>query len=219
MKRRDFWMAGPGAASLLGLGVNLGLSPQAQAQGGPVEGTHYVKLAQPVPVAASGKVEVVEFFWYGCPHCHALEPALEGWLKRLPPDVSFRRAPVAFSPQHEFHQRLYFALEAAGLVESLHRKVFNAIHVERKSLTREADVAAWFTSQGQDGAKIVETMKSFGVQTKARQARQLAEAYRIDGVPAIGVQGRYYTSSAMAGGHERTFAVADALINLARRTT
>ena len=183
-----------------------------------MEGTHYVKLAQPVPVAASGKVEVVEFFWYGCPHCHALEPALEAWIKRLPADVSFRRAPVAFSPQHEFHQRLYFTLEAAGLVEALHRKVFSAIHTERKSLTREADVAAFFTANGQDGAKLVETMKSFAVQTKARQARQLAEAYRIDGVPALGVQGRYYTSAAMAGGPDRAFAVTDYLIGVARRS-
>ena len=215
MNRRDFCLhSGGTTASLATLALAAG---PAQAQGGPVEGTHYVKLSQPLPVAASGKVEVVEFFWYGCPHCNALEPALEQWLKRLPADVSFRRAPVAFSPQHEVHQRLYFALEASGLVESLHRKVFNAIHVEHKRLSNDAEIAAFMTAQGQDGAKFLDTMKSFGVQTKARQARQLSEGYRIDGVPAIGVQGRYYTSSAMAGGHERTFAVADFLIGLARR--
>lgn len=215
LNRRAF--CGSGAGLVVTGGAGAGLAESALAQGGPVEGTHYVKLSQPIPVASGGKVEVVEFFWYGCPHCFALEPALEQWLKRLPGDVNFRRAPVAFSPQHETHQRLFFALEALGLVEGLHRKVFNAIHVERKRLLNDADIAAFATAQGQDGAKLVETMKSFGVQTKARQAKQLSEAYRIDGVPAIGVQGRWYTSSAMAGGHERTFAVADHLIGLARR--
>ena len=214
MNRRAFVGTGAG---LVAAGGGLGLSGPSAAQGGLVEGTHYVKLSQPIAVASAGKVEVVEFFWYGCPHCFALEPALEQWLKRLPPDVNFRRAPVAFSPQHETHQRLYFALEAMGQLEALHRKVFNAIHVERKRLLSEADIAAFMAAQGQDGAKLVETMKSFGVQTKARQAKQLSEAYRIDGVPAIGVQGRWYTSSAMAGGHERTFVVADHLIGLARR--
>lgn len=216
MNRRDFCLHSTGTTAGLA-SLALAASGPALAQGAPVEGTHYVKLSQPLPVAGSGKIEVVEFFWYGCPHCNSLEPALEQWLKRLPADVNFRRAPVAFSPQHEVHQRLYFALEASGLLESLHRKVFNAIHVEKKRLLSDPDISAFISAQGQDGAKFLDTMKSFGVQTKARQARQLSEGYRIDGVPAIGVQGRFYTSSAMAGGHERTFAVADYLIGLARR--
>jgi protein dithiol oxidoreductase (disulfide-forming) len=211
MKRRDF-------STLTVAGTaGLGLSPVARAQGTPVEGTQYVKLAQPLPVPGTGKVEVVEFFWYGCPHCNALEPAFDAWSRRQPADVSVNRVPVGFSPVHEFHQKLFYALEAMGVLEAQHRKVFNAIHVEHKRLNTEADVAAYAKAQGLDADKLVATLKSFAVIGKARQAKQLAEAYRIDGVPAIGVQGRYYTSGPMTGSHERTLAVTDYLIGLARK--
>lgn len=214
MNRRDFSM---GLAGTAGLGMGLTAATSAQAQGGPVEGTHYTKLGQPVPVGASGKVEVVEFFWYGCPHCFALEPTLEGWSKKVPADVVFKRVPVAFGPQHEYHQRIYYALELGGQLEALHRKVFNAIHVDHKRLAKDDEVAAFMTANGVDGAKFVETMKSFGVIAKARQGKQLAEAYRIDGVPTLGVQGRWTTSSSQAGTHERVFAVVDFLIGQARK--
>jgi thiol:disulfide interchange protein DsbA len=211
MNRRDF--------SSLGLGlVAVSATPFAEAQAGPVEGTHYQRLGQPVPMASTGKVEVVEFFWYGCPHCFALEPLLEQWLTRLPPDVNFRRAPAAFTPQYEFHQKVYYALEAMGELGNAHRKLFSAIHVEKKRLGTEPEVTAFLTSLGLDGAKFSDTLKSFAVATKARQARQLAEGYRIEGVPAVGVQGRYITSAAMAGGNERVFQVVDHLVAQARKT-
>ena len=108
MKRRDFH-----GMLTIGLGA-VGTSALAQA-GAPVEGVHYLRLSKPAPVSApTGKIEVVEFFWYGCPHCNALEPALEAWVRRLPTDVAFRRVPVAFSATHETHQKLYYALEAMG---------------------------------------------------------------------------------------------------------
>jgi len=216
MKRREF---SAGFAGVAGAGLaGLGLAQPAAAQGGPVEGTHYTKLAQPVQMAASGKVEVVEFFSYGCPHCFALEPTVEQWAKHVPADVNFRRAPAGFSPQYEYHQRIFYALEAAGQLDAMHRKVFNAIHVDKKRLAKDDEVAAFISANGLDGAKFVETMKSFGVAAKARQAKQLTEAYRVEGVPALGVQGRWLTSSAMAGSHERTFAVVDYLIGLGRKT-
>lgn len=212
MNRREFSLLATSA------GLGLSLAPTAHAQGAPVEGTHYVKLSQPVPVTPTGKVEVVEFFWYGCPHCFALEPTLEQWVKSLPADVNFRRVPASFTPMYEFHQKLFYSLETLGLLGTLHRKVFNYIHLDRKPLAKEADVLTFATAQGVDGAKIVETMKSFSVQTKARQAKQLSEGYRIDGVPALGVQGKFYTSVAMAGGPERAFAVTDYLIDNIRKT-
>jgi protein dithiol oxidoreductase (disulfide-forming) len=211
MKRREFSLA-LGGAALAAAGT------PASAQGGPVEGQHYVRLAQPVPTPAGGKVDVVEFFWYGCPHCNALEPFLETWIRRLPPEAAARRVPVGFSPLHETHQRLFYALDAMGVLPTLHRRVFSAIHVERKRLDKEADILAFMTANGVDAAKFAEQFKSFSVQTKARQAKQLAEAYRIDGVPAIGVAGRWYTSSAMAGSHERALATADYLIALSRKS-
>jgi thiol:disulfide interchange protein DsbA len=195
-----------------------GASPLALAQGAPVEGTHYVRLGQSVPAAGGGKIDVVEFFWYGCPHCNAFEPALDAWAKKLPADVAFRRVPVAFREEpFVAHQKLFYALEAMGALEAMHRKVFFAIHNDRARLDTVADIAAFVAKNGVDGAKFTETFNSFGVQTKARQAKQLAEAYKIDGVPAIGVQGRFWTSNSLAGGGERSLTVADFLIERARK--
>jgi thiol:disulfide interchange protein DsbA len=215
MKRREF------SAALVTAGVGttaLTLVAPAAAQGAPVEGTHYVRLSQPLPAAAGGKIEVVEFFWYGCPHCNTFEPMLDAWAKKLPPTVAFRRVPVAFREEpFGAHQRIYFTLEAMGQVDALHRKVFYAIHGERQRMDKIDEIAAFMTKNGVDGAKFTELFNSFGVQTKARQAKQLAEAYKIDGVPALGVNGRYYTSGTLAGSPERSLAVTEFLIQQARK--
>jgi thiol:disulfide interchange protein DsbA len=194
-----------------------GLAAPVAAQGGPVEGTHYVRLAQPLPAPSGGKIEVVEFFSYACPHCSAFEPTLEGWVKKLPPDVAFRRAPVPFLQNAENYQKLYFALEAMGQVEAMQRKVFFAIHVERNRLEKPADMAAYLGKSGLDTAKFLDVFNSFSVQTKARQSSQLSEAYKIDGVPALGVQGRFYTSVSLAGGPDRALAVTEFLVQRARK--
>ncbi len=132
--------------------------------------------------------------------------------------MAFRRVPVAFREEpFGAHQRIYFTLEAMGLIESMHRKVFYAIHGERQRLDKAGEIAAFMTKNGVDGAKFSELFDSFGIQTKARQARQLAEAYKIDGVPALGVNGRYYTSGTLAGSPERSLAVAEFLIQQARK--
>jgi thiol:disulfide interchange protein DsbA len=213
MKRREF----SGLLAAAGIGAAAG---PLQAQGGPIEGTHYVRLAKPAPVSVpAGKVEVVEFFWYGCPHCNALEPALEAWIKRLPADVGFRRVPVAFGAVHESHQRLFYTLEAMGQLAAVHPKIFAAIHVQRQRLDREADQIAFLKAQGVDTARFAELSKSFSVQTKMRQAKQLTDAYDIDGVPALGVHGRFYTAGSLAGDNVRALAVADVLIARARKGT
>jgi protein dithiol oxidoreductase (disulfide-forming) len=216
MKRRDF------AASLVGAGLGtaaLTLPAAALAQGGPVEGTHYVRLSQPVPtVAEAGKIEVIEFFWYGCPHCNAFEPTLEAWVKKLPADVTFRRVPVAFREEpFVAHQRIFYALEAMGQVEAMHRKVFYAIHNDRAQLSKPAEISAFMAKNGVDGAKFLDTYNSFGVQTKVRQAKQLAEAYKIDGVPALGIQGRYFTSGTLAGNTDKALEVTNFLLQRARK--
>ncbi|MEK8051620.1 thiol:disulfide interchange protein DsbA/DsbL [Ideonella sp. DXS22W] len=211
MNRRDIVIGLPAAGLLSGLAL------PSLAQGGPVEGQDYKKLDKPLAVAA-GKIEVVEFFGYWCPHCNAFEPALDAWQRKLPADqVAFRRVSISFRPNQEPLQRLYYALEALGQVEALHRKVFNAVHIERKPFNNDADVLAWAQASGADGAKIVEAMKSFGVATKVRLARQLAEGYGIDGVPTLGVQGRWRTAPSMAGSEVRALAVTDALIAMARK--
>jgi thiol:disulfide interchange protein DsbA len=211
MKRREFSAALATAA--WAPAVNL-----ARAQGAqPVEGKDYVRLNTPLPPGPAGKIEVIEFFWYGCPHCNAFEPTLEAWARKLPADVSFRRVPVAFRDEpYVAHQRIYFALEEMGLVETMHRKVFAAIHVDHLRLDKPDDIAAFMTRNGVDGAKFLQHYNGFSVQTKARQASQLAQAYKIDGVPAIGIQGRYFTSASLAGAHEPALAVTDFLIQQVR---
>ncbi len=210
MKRRDFSLQLAGAA--------WALSPLARAQGGPVEGTHFVKLNAPAPVSLpeGKKIEVVEFFWYECSHCNAFELPLEAWVKKLPADVAFRQVPVGFTARHQVTQRLYYALEAMGQLPALHRRVFTAIHVQGRRMSTEAEVMAYVKEQGVDMAKFGDLYKSFQVNTLATRARQLADAYKIDGVPALGIQGRFWTAASLAGNHERALAVADFLIQRAR---
>ena len=211
MNRREF---ATGSAGLILAATGLPLWAQG---GGPVEGKDYHRVATPVPVAP-GKVEVVEFFGYWCPHCYAFEPALDAWVKKLPTaQVSFRRVPVAFNAAQEPMQKLYFALESLDLVESLHRKVFAALHVARQRLDKDSEISAFLQANGADAGKVMETMKSFTVATKLRQARQLAEGYKIEGVPTLGIQGRYMTSPSIAGTPERALAVAEQLINQSRK--
>jgi protein dithiol oxidoreductase (disulfide-forming) len=215
MKRRDFSNTLLAGASVAALGAPV----LASAQGGPVEGKHYVRLSQPLPTGAGpGKLEVIEFFWYGCPHCNAFEPALEAWVKQLPADVSFRRVPVAFRAEpYGTHQRIFFALDTLGLVGTMHRKVFYAIHRDRLALDKPADIAAFMGSNGVDAARFMEAFNSFGTQTHVRQANQLVDGYKIDGVPALGIHGRFYTSGPLAGDNERSLAVTDFLLQRLRK--
>jgi protein dithiol oxidoreductase (disulfide-forming) len=212
MKRRDF------STTLAAAGLGWSLGGPAAAQGGPVEGTHYVRLSQPAGVSApSGKIEVVEFFWYGCPHCNDLEPALEEWTKKLASDVAFRRVPVGFSATHEAHQKLFYGLEAMGKLEQMHKRIFAAIHLQRQRLDKESDQVAFLTANGIDGVQFAKVAKEFSVATKCTQAKKLSEAYKIDGVPAIGVHGRFYTAGSLAGDNRRALAVADFLIQRVRK--
>lgn len=210
--RRDF------SLTLAAGGLGLLAAGPSRAQGNPVEGTHYVRLGQPASVAApAGKIDLVEFFSYGCPHCFALEPLLEEWLKTLAADVAFRRVPVGFNANFESLQRMYYGLEAMGKVDAVHKRIFNAIHVQRQRLDKEADQVAFLNANGVDGAQWARTIKEFHVVTKMAQAKKLVEAYKIDGVPALGVAGRFYTASSLAGDHRRALSVTDFLLQRVRK--
>ena len=210
MNRREFALTTTAACVA-------GVSSPLWAQGGqPVEGTDFKRVAQPIPVP-DGKVDVVEFFGYWCPHCNAFEPQLEAWVKKLPTQVAFRRMAVAFNAPQEPLQRLYFAIESVGQVDTLHRKVFAAIHSQKVRLYSDTEITDWLKTVGADGAKIGDAMKSFSVATKLRQARTLAENYKIDGVPTLGIQGRFITSPSIAGTAERALTVADSLIAQVRK--
>ena len=205
------------AICLADAGVATWLPLTARAQAAPVEGRDYARLAQPVPVAASGKVEVIEFFGYWCPHCNSFEPTLDAWARKVPADVAFRRVPVAFSAPQEPYAKIFYALEAMGQLEAMHRKVFAAVHVQKQRLEKDSEIQAFVAANGIDGAKFIDTLKSFSVASKLKQARQLADAYRIDGVPTLGIHGRFFTSPSLAGGAEQALRVTDQLIQRVRQ--
>jgi thiol:disulfide interchange protein DsbA len=184
----------------------------------PQEGTEYLTLDKRVNVdAGPGKVEVVEFFWYSCPHCNAFEPRLQAWIKQLPADVSFKRVPVAFRNDFIPQQRLYYALEAMDKVDQLHHKVFQAIHVDRNPLSRDDAILDWAAKQGLDRARFQEAYASFGVTSRARRATQLQDAFKVQGVPALGIAGRFYTDGSLAGNMDRALQITDYLIVEARK--
>ena len=208
MKRRNF-----SVLSGVGLAAAVALPGSVLAQTKPpVAGTDYLVLDKPAPVeAARGKIEVVEFFWYSCSHCNAFEPALNAWAKILPKDVALRRVPVAFRDDFVPQQRLYYALEALGLLAKLHAQVFAAIHVDKLKLASAAEIADWAAKQGVDRAKFTEQYNSFSASTKATRGTQLQNTYKVEGVPALGVAGRFYIDSTLAQGMERALKVADFL--------
>ena len=187
------------------------LARPAFSQGAPREGRDYrlVKPAQPTE-APAGKIEVLEFFWYGCPHCNSLEPMLKDWVGKLPADVAFRRVHVPFGERR--HQQLHYALEAMGKADALGDKVFHAIHVDRDRLDTVDKMAAMLSRHGVDRKQFTDTFESFAVRTKMRRATQTAEAYRVDGVPAMAVNGKYYTAPSMAGSNQAALRVMDWLI-------
>jgi thiol:disulfide interchange protein DsbA len=218
MQRREFsTSAATAAAAVAAASVGAWTLP-AQAQGGPREGADYVVLEKRAPVEApAGKIEVVEFFWYSCIHCNRFEPALEDWIKKAPKDVAVRRVPIAFRPDFEPQQRLYYVLETMNKVEELHKKVFHAIHAEKQLLNTPELITAWAEKQGLNKARFVETYNSFSVATKARKATQLQDDYKIDGVPALGIAGRFFTSGSLAQTMERALQVTDFLVTQVRK--
>ena len=209
MNRRDFSLAAP---TLAMLSTATWMPAYAQALK-PAEGTDYYVLDKPVAVdAPAGKIEVVEFFWYKCPHCNAFEPALEAWSKKLPKDVVLRRVPIACQDSFAPLQRLFYSIEAMGLTAKLHAKVFNAIHIERLNLEKGDAIIEWVAQQGVDKAKFAEQFGSFSINSKATKATQLQNAYRVEGVPALGVAGRFYTDGQIAKSMDRALLVVDALV-------
>lgn len=183
---------------LAALGLSLLALSVCAAPDNPKSGVDFRVLDRVQQTDSGKKVEVTEFFWYSCPHCNAFEPSLESWVKKQGDNIVFKRVPIAFNESFVPQQRLYYALEALGLTAQLHAKVFNAIHVERQPLDKDASIADFIAKQGVDKQKFVDMYNSFGVQAKVRIASQLQVAYKIDGVPTIAVGGRYLTSPSIA---------------------
>ncbi|CRM78958.1 thiol:disulfide interchange protein DsbA/DsbL [Pseudomonas fluorescens] len=185
----------------------------AQAADVPLEaGKTYVELTNPVPVSVPGKIEVVELFWYGCPHCYAFEPTINPWAEKLPTDVNFKRIPAMFGGPWDAHGQLFLTLEAMGVEHKVHNAVFNAIQKEGKRLTKPDEMADFVATQGVDKDKFLATFNSFAIQGQIKQAKELAQKYGVQGVPTLIVNGKYRFDLGSTGGPEQTLNVADQLI-------
>jgi thiol:disulfide interchange protein DsbA len=188
-----------------------------------VAGRDYRPLQVPQPTQTGNKIEVLEFFWYGCPHCNTLQPSLHAWLKRKPADVEFRRAPAAFQENWLPLARVYYTLEAMGLVDKLHHDVFAAIHKEKIKLSDPNVLYDWVASKGVDRKKFMETHASFAVQSRTQRVIEQTRPYGLDGTPAIVIDGRYLTAPSMTmksdspAEYERYFKVVDEVIAMARK--
>ena len=194
--------------SLCGLIIALFSSPvlvKAEAQG-------YETLTPAQPTQHADKIEVIEFFWYGCPHCYGFEPVLTSWLKKLPKNVEFIRQPAVFSELWGKHAKAYFVAEALGVVDKVHADLFDAIQEKKEKLDTEAALAKFFVAHGVDEGQFHEAFNSFAVDSKMRQAPAIAARYGISGVPAIIVNGKYLTNGPLAGTHEKMIDVMDSLI-------
>ena len=197
------------------------LCAAATGQTKPTEGKDYLTLNPPQTVEANGKVDVTEFFWYRCPHCYNLEPVLQAWVKKLPRDVQFRQVPAIFNDEWALDARVFYMLDTTGDLARVHAGLMDAIH-QQGGTRLKGDaymkwVADWLGKNGVDLAKYDAALRSFTVETKLKRATQLTQAYKIDGVPALSVQGRWLVSASMVGDRQAMINVTDFLTGEARK--
>jgi len=176
------------------------------------EGKEYLVLANPQPTSAGDKIEVVELFWYGCPHCYRLEPLLAEWRASKPDDVEFVRMPAVLGPNWELYGKAYYTAELLGVNDKVHNALFDALHKDKKKIRDEAAVQAFFLEQGVSAEDFKNTFSSFAVNVKLNHAKQMTKRYAITGVPTIIINGKYSTSASQAGNNQKAIKVMDYLI-------
>jgi thiol:disulfide interchange protein DsbA len=207
------------ALFVAGVAGTVPFAPAAAQGSGPVEGKDFTKVETPQPTnPPAGKVEVLEFFSYACPHCSAFEPTLEAWEKQAPPETALRRVPVPFLMNADNFMHTYYALETIGAVKDAQLKIFRAIHIERQRLDTGENIAAFLGKNGVDAAKFLAAFKSFSVATSVAKAKKMMADYKIESVPTLVVQGRFVTSPSLAGSSERSLAVVDGLAQRLRKS-
>ena len=178
------------------------------------EDVNFFPLLVEQPVRTGDQIEVLEIFWYGCPHCYALEPYLKKWLKNKPEFVEFVQLPAVLNRSWEFDARVFYTFVALGLIDELHEAYFDAIHKDRKRMKNVEQVASWAQEQGDDPQLIMDTFNSFGVDSMLANATQMSGRYEADGVPTIIIDGKYRTTVSLAGGHNE---IIDLINYLAQR--
>jgi len=216
MQRSATWPRLAAAALFLSLTTTL-----ASAQ---VAGKDFQLLNPTQPTESGGKVEVIEFFSYTCPHCHTLQPSLSAWLKRKPADVEFRRMPAVFQDSWLPFARIYYTIEALGLVDKLHHDVFAAIHNQKIRLQEPKVLFDWAASKGVDPKKFADAYNSFSVQSLTRRAAETTRRYNVPFTPAVVVNGHYLTGPSMTSSgasidYDRFFKVLDQLVATSRKKT
>ncbi len=188
----------------------LPLAGQAQF----LEGVEYTRVS-PQPVETGKKIEVREFFWYGCPHCYSLEPSVEKWLKTMPKNAQFVRTPAVFNEQWAVHARAYYAFETLGITAKMHEPLFQALHVDKRRLFDAESIAAFVAEKGGNRQAFLDAYNSFGMQANLNRATQAGRAYNIESVPTLIVDGKYMTNANIAGGYDRVMQVVDFLVKKA----
>lgn len=178
------------------------------------ENMHYELVTPPQPTSVADKVEVVELFWYGCPHCYQFEPTLQKWIKAKPANVAFVRVPGIFRPEWSVLARAYYTAEALGVLDKVHDPIFGAVHELKRPLQSEDQIAAFFAEQGVKEEDFRKTFRSFAIETKVRRAQELSQRYGAKGVPTMIVNGKYRVSAGLPGvqTHANTVKIVDALI-------
>jgi len=197
--------------SLLGLMLLLPVLAQAQNY---KEGESYSKLAKPVATQSGDKIEVLEFFWYGCPHCFSFEPTLQKWKKTLPANVKFVRMPAPLNPRWMAHTKTFYTLQIMGEGDKYHNDIFEAMHVKKMKLFSRDSIANYLETLGVDKKTFLSTFDSFAVEMRAKQAMQLGQQYKVNGVPMLSVNGKYTISGSQAGSYQGMVNVANYLIKL-----
>jgi thiol:disulfide interchange protein DsbA len=181
-----------------------------------VEGTDYDLINPPVHTANPDKIEVAEFFWYGCPHCYDFESLLEPWKKSLPDDVSFRGIPAVWRDVMELHAKAYYTADGLGVLDTMHPLIFKAMHVDHKPLASEKEIGALFVANGVSEEDFDRMFTSFGVDSEVNQGISIGKSARITGTPALMVDGKYLISGRTPGGQPEMLKVADFLIEKER---
>lgn len=198
--------------SILAAILGLFMTPLLAQNNEFVEGGHYELLDEVQPVQTGDSIEVVEMFWYRCPHCYRLEPYLEQWLENKPENAELVAIPAILNENWAFHARAFYTFEALGLTSQLHAEFFDAIHQERRPFNTVEQLADWAAGYGADPAAIVSTFNSFAVNNKLNFANIMSRKYGISGVPAIIVDGKYRTSVSMAGSHDELLELINYLV-------
>jgi thiol:disulfide interchange protein DsbA len=205
------------AAGVLGF-LFIGQTAGAVETAEPFEaGKHYQPIVPEQPTQTGDKIEVLEIFWYGCPHCNEFEPYIAQWLPKKPDDVEFRRMPATFKPLWTLHAKAFYTAEALGVLEKIHSPLFKALHEEDRRLVDQASLADFFAEHGVNKDDFNKTFSSFSVDSKVRQATHMVMQYKIDGVPAVIVNGKYLIKAGMTGGFDDLFKVVDFLVEKERK--